>query len=220
MNVALSALEKFLSLHRDGTASLFETAETLHAAVTMLREEIQNDYDTLCAQHARATALAEEAAGRVRFYTESCDTAETELARCSAQMDYIATHPVEIVETDESGNITVHSEIDRAALRTAQNARDLAHKKSVQDAESLADASILRDTAEATVSRLSTLKQAVYSILGSIENDLYEMKKYKETVLDEAKYNLYAIGCVIERVREYLASKALPSPQTAKNNFT
>ncbi len=215
MKVTLSALEKYAVSHRDGCTALLETAQMLHRTVAQMYHEVQESYNSICVQHARAFSLWEESASKEKAYQSMMLSAESERSRYSDEMSYISSHPVARTSTDTEGNVSTYYEVDRAALRAAESGRNMAHTMYLRHSESAGNAALLSRGSEQNVTRLGTLKQAICSVMQSIENDMYEIKKYIDALIDESQYNLYALGTATESVRDYLASKAIFLPNGA-----
>ena len=75
------------------------------------------------------------------------------------------------------------------------------------------NASVVFKEAGWVVSRFQNTEYGIEAVSGSIQNDIYETKKYIKAIQDEAEFNICSLKGVIDSLQNYLASKAIFMPE-------
>ena len=211
----LSSVEQFREQSGGDYDSILGIANDLLSRSGKLYTQTQSALDSISSQLSRAQMSHEEIKCKVESYEWNMEDAARDIERYNAEIDFIYNNPKKVTTTDSEGNEITEEVIDYAALSVAQRNRDEAYSTYNHYRDKCNEARpVLRD-AEYTVSRFQNIKQGIKIVSDSIQNDIYEIKKYISAIEDEAEYNIQSLDGAIDSLKSYLASKSIFMPDGA-----
>lgn len=210
----LSALERFAS-HTDDTYDvIMSIADQLIFKAQRLYFDVESDLQKIRIQINRAEIIYDEASSKATTYEYQMQEYYAEMQSIEREIDYILSRTKTVTVTDSDGNSTTKTvpDVDEYALSAARRRLEEAtnnynhYRKKYELARSLAN------DASATITYFKEMEDAVASALDTIQECMYEMKKYLGLMQEEAEYNAMELNALIAKINEYLASKPIFFP--------
>lgn len=208
----LSSIELYTSNCSDDYSLIINLGNDILSRSEKLYIWVQEELEKISRQVVRANRAYDEISDKVNYYTAMMKDAQDEIERCTDEIEDLYSHPTTITTTDDDGNETTQEVLDYAAIRTAERARDVARSTYESYRDKRAEASIVYRETGCLVSKFENTKRGIETVSRSIQNDIYEVKKFIKAIEEEAEYNLHSLQGVINSLQYYLSSKAIFMP--------
>lgn len=209
----LSSVELYTSQCGDDYSTILNIANDVLSRAEKLYIIVQEELEKISRQVNRVQRSYDEIEHKVNSYMQRMEDAADEIDRCSEEIDYIYNHPSTVTTTDEEGNETTEEVIDYDGIRAAERERDAARSTYNLYENKCDEARMVFREAGYTVSKFQNTKYGIEAVSRSIQNDIYEIKKYIRAIEDEAEFNIHSLQGVIDSLQSYLASKAIFMPE-------
>ena len=209
----LSSVELYTSQYGDDYSTILNIANDVLSRAEKLYIFVQEELEKISRQLNRAQRSYDDIEHKVNSYMQRMKDAADKIERCREEIDYIYNHPSMVTTTDEEGNETTKEVIDYDAIRAAE--REMENARSTYNfyEDKCNDARMVLREAGYTVSKFQNTKYGIEAVSRSIQNDIYEIKKYIKAIEDEAEFNVHSLQGVIDSLQSYLASKAIFMPE-------
>ena len=215
IKATFSAVDVYASNCSNDYVAMINIANEILSRIEKLHTDVQEDYEKISKQIIRLQMMREEVATKVKSYEHKMNEAAAEAERWQSEIDYLYSHPDTVTSTDEDGNETTEEVYDYASISAAERKRDEAMEIYYLYREKYEAAYAVLREAESTLSRFETIKNAIHAVGESIQNDIYEIKKYISAIGDEAEHNTRSLQGVLGSLSIYVASKAMFMPAGA-----
>lgn len=209
----LSSVELYVNQCGDDYSMIIHIANDVLSRAEKLYIITQEELEKISRQLNRAQRSYDDIEHKVNSYMQRMEDAADKIERCREEIDYIYHHPSTVTTTDEEGNETTEEVIDYDAIHAAEREMEAARSTYYLYENKCNDARMVLREAGYTVSRFQNTKYGIEAVTLSIQNDIYEIKKYIRAIEDEAEFNVYSLQCVIDSLQSYLASKAIFMPE-------
>lgn len=209
----LSSVELYTSQCGDDYSTILNIANDVLSRAEKLYIIVQEELEKISRQVNRVQRSYDDIEHKVNSYMQRMEDAADEIDRCSEEIDYIYNHPSTVTTTDEEGNETTEEVIDYDGIRAAERERDAARSTYNLYENKCDEARMVLREAGYTVSKFQNTKYGIEAVSRSIQNDIYEIKKYIRAIEDEAEFNIHSLQGVIDSLQSYLASKAIFMPE-------
>lgn len=209
----LSSVELYTSQCGDDYSMILNIANDVLSRAEKLYIIVQEELEKISRQLNRVQRSYDDIQHKVTSYMQRMEDAAEEIDRCSEEISYIYSHPSTVTTTDDEGNETTEEVIDYDGIRAAERERDAARSTYNLYENKCDDARMVLREAGYTVSKFQNTKYGIEAVSRSIQNDIYEIKKYIRAIEDEAEFNIHSLQGVIDSLQSYLASKAIFMPE-------
>lgn len=209
----LSSVELYTSQCGDDYSTILNIANDVLSRSEKLYIIVQEELEKISRQVNRVQRSYDDIQHKVTSYMQRMEDAAEEIDRCSEEISYIYSHPSTVTTTDDEGNETTEEVIDYDGIRAAERERDAARSTYNLYENKCDDARMVLREAGYTVSKFQNTKYGIEAVSRSIQNDIYEIKKYIRAIEDEAEFNIHSLQGVIDSLQSYLASKAIFMPE-------
>lgn len=213
IKVKLSSVELYANQCGDEYSTLIHIANDVLSRAEKLHIITQEELEKISRQLNRAQRSYDDIEHKVNLYMQRMEDAADKIERCREEIDYIYNHPSTVTTTDEEGNETTEEVIDYDAIRAAEREMEAARSTYNFYENKCNDARMVLREAGYTVSKFQNTKYGIEAVTRSIQNDIYEIKKYIRAIEEEAEFNVHSLQGVIDSLQSYLASKAIYMPE-------
>jgi len=209
----LSSVELYTSQCGDDYSIILNIANDVLSRAEKLYIIVQEELEKISRQLNRVQRSYDDIQHKVTSYMQRMEDAANEIERLSEKIEYIYNHPSTVTSTDDEGNETTEEVIDYDAIRAAERERDAARSTYNLYENKLDEARMVLKETGYTVSKFQNTKYGIEAVSRSIQNDIYEIKKYIRAIDDEAEFNIHSLQGVMDSLQSYLASKAIFMPE-------
>lgn len=208
----LSSIELYEIQSRDEYNLILNLANDILSRTERMYIWVQEELEKINRQVMRVNMAHDTISDKVDSYIASMEDARDDIDSYTDEIDYIRNHPTTITTTDDEGNESTQEVVDYAAIRVAERARDAARDTYDLYSNKLDEARIVHREASYLVNRFENIKRGIETVSRSIQNDIYEIKKFIKAIEDESEFNINSLQGVINSLQYYLSSISIFMP--------
>ena len=218
---SVSEVKGFLNDCATYYSAIFARAGELKSQASAYHSECEKNLSSIATQISRLHSIKSDVSAKVLNYKNSMDEAKAEVSRCQAEIHYIQSHPITIIEYDSEGNPYERQVIDQAALAAATQRRDEAMQVYRLYKAKYTEAKSVEEQVSKTIEDFQKLENAMKIIADGISKDIFEIEKNTTAVASESEHNLKSLTDVSDAMDYYANSKKFVIPPVLSiKNYT